>query len=96
MTTNATPAAFTSTRPAWKDHALLRNRPDICEHLTDAQLQVTRHLVDGMSAPKISKALDRSTNTIHDHIKAIFKKLQVKSRVHLVLLFAQPVEAKAS
>jgi len=95
MNANATPAAFTSTRPAWKDHALLRNRPDICEHLTDAQLQVTRHLVDGMSAPKISKALNRSTNTIHDHINAIYKKLRINTRVQLVLLFTQIVEVKA-
>lgn len=84
---------MTTTRPDWKSHALLKNRPDICEVLTDAQIQVTRHLVDGMSAPKISKALDRSTNTIHDHIKAIYKKLQVKSRAHLVLLFTQEVKA---
>lgn len=95
MDQNARTPALTSTRPAWKDHALLRNRPDICERLTDAQLQVTRLLVDGMSAPKIGKAMDRSMNTVHDHIKAIYKKLRINTRVQLVLLFTQNVEAKA-
>ena len=74
-----------------KENVLLRNRPDICEHLTDAQLHVVELLLAGQSAPQISKVLNRSVNTVHDHIKAIYKKLNVNNRVQLVLLFTQPV-----
>lgn len=74
-----------------KENMLLRNRPDICEHLTDAQLHVVELLLAGQSAPQISKVLNRSVNTVHDHIKAIYKKLNVNNRVQLVLLFTQPV-----
>jgi DNA-binding NarL/FixJ family response regulator len=73
-----------------RENSLLRNRPDICEHLTDAQLHVVELLLAGNSAPQISKQLNRSVNTVHDHIKAIYKKLSVNNRVQLVLLFTQP------
>lgn len=79
------------TRRNIKENVLLRNRPDICEHLTDAQLHVVELLLAGQSAPQISKVLNRSVNTVHDHIKAIYKKLNVNNRVQLVLLFTQPV-----
>lgn len=80
-----------STRRNIKENLLLRNRPDICEHLTDAQLHVVELLLAGQSAPQISKVLNRSVNTVHDHIKAIYKKLNVNNRVQLVLLFTQPM-----
>lgn len=73
-----------------KPTSIIRNRPDLCEQLTDAQLHVMDLLAAGTSAPKISKAINRSVNTVHDHIKAIYKKLGVNNRVQLVLLFTQP------
>lgn len=72
---------------------LLKNRPDIVETLTATQLRIVDLTLQGYKGPAIAKIIERSTNTVNDHIKAIFKKLQVKSRVHLVLLFAQEVKA---
>ena len=77
-------------RRTYKEHSLLRNRPDLCEQMTDAQIAVVEMLLAGQSAPQIAKVLDRSVNTVHDHVKAIYKKLDVNNRVQLVLLFAQP------
>ncbi len=89
---NRTPNGNTgSGRRNYKENTLLRNRPDICEHLTDAQLHVVELLLEGRSAPQISKVLSRSVNTVHDHIKAVYKKLNVNNRVQLVLLFATPM-----
>lgn len=68
-------------------HRLLKNRPDVCDRLTDQQLRVVKGIVDGLSAPQISQELGRTENTVHCHIKAIYRKLGVKNRVHLVLLF---------
>jgi DNA-binding NarL/FixJ family response regulator len=87
--TQKSPGSSGSTKSS--SAGLLRNRPDICEHLTDAQLAVVEMLISGQSAPQISKQIGRSVNTVHDHIKAIYKKLRVNNRVQLVLLFTTPV-----
>lgn len=81
---------MTTTAARITPTSLLKNRPDICDRLTDAQLHVTDLLAAGCSAPQISKAVGRSVNTVHDHIKAVYKKLGVNNRVQLVLLFTQP------
>lgn len=71
--------------------ALLSNRTDICDTLTDSQLRIVDLLLAGKSAREIAEAVERSVNTVHDHIKAVYKKLKINKRVELVLLFAQPV-----
>lgn len=70
--------------------SLMHARRDLCEQLTDAQLRVLECLLGGMSMPQIARLLGRSTHTIHDHTKAIYHRLTVKTRVQLVLLFTQP------
>lgn len=70
--------------------SLMHARRDLCELLTNAQLRVLECLLGGMSMPQIARLLSRSTHTVHDHTKAIYHRLAVKTRVQLVLLFTQP------
>jgi DNA-binding NarL/FixJ family response regulator len=70
---------------------MARSRPDLCAKLSDAQLAVLSHLLDGLTEPKIAAKIGRSRHTVHDHTKAIYAAMNVNSRVQLVLLFSQPM-----
>lgn len=52
--------------------------------LTPAQREVYELLLRGFSTRKIADELDRSEFTVRNHIKAVFKKLGVNSRVALM------------
>lgn len=70
---------------------MARSRPDLCAKLSDAQLAVLSHLLDGLTEPMIATKIGRSRHTVHDHTKAIYAAMNVNSRVQLVLLFSQPM-----
>lgn len=58
----------------------------IDEHLkllTAQEKRIARKVLDGMSYPEISKRFDISLNTVKTHMKNIFKKYQVKSKIEL-------------
>jgi DNA-binding NarL/FixJ family response regulator len=52
--------------------------------LTPRQTQITDALVEGMSYKMIADKLMISTETVRDHIKKIYKKLQINSRGELI------------
>ena len=52
--------------------------------LTPREEAVLWRLVSGMRVPQIAEELDRSTYTVHDHVKALHRKLNAKSRGELV------------
>ena len=52
--------------------------------LTPREEAVLWRLVSGMKVPQIAEELDRSMYTVHDHVKALHRKLNAKSRGELV------------
>ncbi len=58
------------------------NNPDV--ELTDRQKEILRELVDGKSYKMIASTCGITLETVRDHIKKIYKKLQINSRGELV------------
>jgi DNA-binding NarL/FixJ family response regulator len=56
------------------------------EKLTEREMQVLKHLVDGLDYKQIAEKLDISPNTIRKHIDNIYKKLYVTSRAQAVTI----------
>lgn len=52
--------------------------------LTPRQLQIAQGLVDGLSYKLIADRLTISVETVRDHIKKIYKKLQINSKAELI------------
>ena len=52
--------------------------------LTPRERQVLQGIVDGLSDKEISMRLDLSTLTIRTHVKHVYRKMQVNSRVQLL------------
>lgn len=58
------------------------NNPDV--ELTDRQREILQGLVDGKSYKMIADTYGITLETVRDHIKKIYKKLQINSRGELV------------
>jgi len=83
LTMNAGPA------PAVEDPVMLI---DECG-LTDREVEVVVQLCRGRSTRQIATALFISPHTVHDHVKAVFGKVGVRSRAELLAtLFAPHVD----
>ena len=54
------------------------------EHLTPRQLQILNLLAEGCSTSAIAQELFLSVETVRWHVKAILRKLQVKSRAEAI------------
>lgn len=52
--------------------------------LTPRQLQIAQGLVDGLSYKMIADRLNISVETVRDHIKKIYKKLEINSKTELI------------
>jgi RNA polymerase sigma factor (sigma-70 family) len=65
-----------------------RQHPAI-ESLTPRENQVAGYVAAGMSNRKIAELLEISEPTVKSHLTRIFRKLQLKDRVALVLLLKQ-------
>jgi DNA-binding CsgD family transcriptional regulator len=64
-------------------------QPDVLvriRQLSPAQRRVLPLLLEGLPEKEIAKRLFRSRHTIHDHTKAIYTDLQVRSRLELIML----------
>lgn len=67
------------------------NRSDLAKGLSKAQQNVLGLLLQGKSEIEIADSLGRARHTVHDHIKAIYRRLGVTTRVQLLLLFISPM-----
>lgn len=55
--------------------------------LTDRQLQILQHLVDGKTYIQISAIMSISIETVRSHIKRMYKKLQVGNKTEAISKF---------
>jgi DNA-binding CsgD family transcriptional regulator len=60
--------------------------------LTPSEIQVARHVVGGLRNRDIAEQLVISRHTVESHLKHIFTKLDVQSRVELALLALRHLE----
>jgi DNA-binding NarL/FixJ family response regulator len=58
--------------------------------LTPREREVAFHLVEGHTYKEVAGILFVSTDTIRQHIKNIYRKLHINSRIHLVREFNKP------
>jgi DNA-binding NarL/FixJ family response regulator len=52
--------------------------------LTNRQMQIVESLADGLSYKKIAQKLQISVETVRDHIKKIYKRLEVNSKAEVI------------
>lgn len=52
--------------------------------LSERQMQIIQHLVDGLSYKMIGAKLNISLDTVRDHIKRIYRTLEVNSKVQVI------------
>ncbi|MSQ94184.1 MAG: FHA domain-containing protein [Gemmataceae bacterium] len=62
-------------------------QPNALEHLSQAERSVFDHLLTGLGEKEVATVLNLSQHTIHNHTKAIYKKLGVNSRPELLAMF---------
>jgi DNA-binding NarL/FixJ family response regulator len=60
------------------------------DELTRAQLEVLQLVLQGLDEAAIASRLNRSIHTVHTHLKAIFRQLDVHSRAELIVKAANP------
>lgn len=63
------------------------NQPESLALLTKAERRVLDQLLIGLGEKEVAAKLVLSQYTVHDHIKAIYRKLEVNSRPELLALF---------
>ncbi|MFM9947739.1 MAG: response regulator [Saprospiraceae bacterium] len=66
------------------DYFAPSKKDDEDHHLTGRQEQVVQGLVDGLSYKMIADKYLISVETVRDHIKKIYKKLQVNSKAEVI------------
>lgn len=67
-----------------------RRRPSFgWDSLTPAELDVAKHVADGLSNPQIAEALFISRNTVKTHVSHIFTKLGLSTRAELASEFTR-------
>jgi len=59
------------------------------EDLTEREMEVLRHVVEGQTNREIAYALEISEKTVEKHLNNIFEKLNVRSRVEAAVLAVQ-------
>jgi DNA-binding NarL/FixJ family response regulator len=52
--------------------------------LTERQTEIVKHIIDGLSYTEIAKTCFISVNTVRSHIKAVYKLLEVGSKLDLM------------
>lgn len=76
---------YFSTEKSSKNEKLLAGNTQISlESLTNRETEILHLLVDGMSYLDISEKLYISVNTVKHHVKNIYRKLHINSRVKLM------------
>ena len=75
------PGAFTSSKPI-----PLMDKPPEHEHLTPRETEVLTYLSKGFTIKEIANLMGIKWFTVNDHIKSIYKKLNVSSRAEAAVL----------
>jgi DNA-binding NarL/FixJ family response regulator len=57
----------------------IQNRRSTPIHLTNRERQVLTCMVKGMSYKMVAGELNIAYHTVHDHVKKIYRKLQINS-----------------
>jgi pSer/pThr/pTyr-binding forkhead associated (FHA) protein len=65
-------------------------QPEVLRTLTDMQGKVLDLLLTGLQEKEVASRLDLSRNTVHNHVKGIYRKLGVTSRPELLARFLGP------
>ncbi|MBQ9853614.1 MAG: helix-turn-helix transcriptional regulator [Bacilli bacterium] len=65
----------------------LEEYKDTISTLTPQELKVYNEVVQGYNTEKISKKLKLTKNTVNSYMKPIFKKLNVHSKVELIIAY---------
>ena len=55
--------------------------------LTDAERHVMRLVAEGLTNGQVARRLSRSPHTVNYHLRGIFRKLGISSRVELARVF---------
>ncbi len=61
-------------------------RPEIASKLTEAQLKVAKLAISSQAESAIAATLDLSQHTVHNHLRAMYRKFKIGSRPELVAL----------
>jgi PAS domain S-box-containing protein len=64
--------------------------------LTERELEVVVQLADGRRVPSIAKALYISPNTVRNHLKSVYRKLEVHSQAELLEAIRSLIAGEAS
>ena len=67
--------------------------PALCDELTDAETQITRAILEGLSDAEIASRRGTSKSTVRNQIASIFEKMDVESRFELVARIADLSDA---
>jgi DNA-binding CsgD family transcriptional regulator len=59
------------------------------ESLSDAELTVVRLITAGLASREVAQQLFLSVNTINTHLRHVFTKLDLRSRVELTRAFVE-------
>lgn len=70
---------------AYRFHTPTRVTPELSQRETE----VCACLLQGLSAPTIAERLHVSPHTIRNHVKSIYRKLEVRSRAELMARFSR-------
>ena len=57
-----------------------RSHRVLLERLTPAQRRIAQHMLHGMTEREIANRISRSQHTVHEHVKAIYRGWNVRSR----------------
>ena len=69
-----------------KGGAVESGLPDRFSSLTPRELEILRHLADGQSNKEIARDLGITDGTVKLHVRAILRKLEVRSRVEAAVI----------
>lgn len=58
-------------------------------NLTDRQLQIINAIVDGLSYKMVADKLGISLDTVRDHIKKIYRQLEINSKAELIRMYSK-------
>jgi len=62
-----------------------RDAPNHQDLLSDRQVEILQAIADGMSTKQAGRYLGITTKTVHNHLNAIYRKLDAQSLTHAVL-----------